>query len=122
VVQPEVIAEGVYRMALDPRRELWIGWSTIKAILGNMLMPEFLDRYLAHHVVAAQQTRAPVAPMRRDNLMEPIHHLHRTRGSFDREASASAVSIAGPVARLVPVAAGALALIAVALLASRRRG
>ena len=121
VVQPEVIAEGVYRMALDPRRELWIGWSTIKAILGNMLMPEFLDRYLAHYVVAAQQTRAPVAPMRRDNLMEPIHHLHRTRGSFDREASPSAVSIAGPVARLAPVAAGALALIAVAMLAGRRR-
>ena len=122
VVQPEVIAEAVFRVAQKPQRELWIGWSTLKAILGNMLIPGLLDRYLAHNTVAAQQSRAPVSPMRQDNLMEPIHHLHRTRGRFDREASASAVAIAGPVARLAPVAAGALALIGVALLASRRRG
>jgi short-subunit dehydrogenase len=122
VVQPEVIAEAVLRVARHPRRELWIGWSTLKVILGNLLMPEFLDHYLARHVVTAQQTRVPVSPMRRDNLMEPIHHLHRTRGSFDREASGSAVAIDGPAARLVPVAVGALALIAVAVLAARRRG
>jgi short-subunit dehydrogenase len=122
VVQPEVIAEAVYRVARRPRRELWIGWSTLKIILGNVLMPEFLDRYLAHHTVAAQQTRAPVGPMRRDNLMEPIHHLHRTRGSFDREASPSAISIAGPGVRPPPIAGRTLGLIAVALLAGRRRG
>jgi short-subunit dehydrogenase len=121
VVQPEAIAEAVLRVACHPRRELWIGWSTLKVILGNMLIPAFLDGYLARRTVAAQQTRAPVAPMRRDNLIEPIHHLHRTRGSFDREASASAVAIAGPVARLAPAAMGALALIGIAILASRRR-
>jgi NAD(P)-dependent dehydrogenase (short-subunit alcohol dehydrogenase family) len=119
VVQPEVIAEAVFRVAQRPPRELWIGWSTIKAILGNLLVPEFLDRYLARHTFAAQHTRKPVSPMRRDNLMEPIHHLHRTRGSFDREAGGSAITVAGPMARLAPVAAGALALVAVALLMRR---
>jgi len=122
VVQPEVIADAVFGVARKPRRELWIGWSTLKVILGNMLMPEFVDHYLARNTLAAQQTRAPVSPMRQDNLMQPIHHLHRTHGRFDREASASAVTISGPVARLAPVAAGALALIGIALLASRRRG
>jgi hypothetical protein len=55
--------------------------------------------------------------MRRDNLNEPVHHLHRTRGSFDREASGDAVAIPGPVARIAPIAIGALALFAVGLLA-----
>jgi len=124
VVQPEVIAEWVFRDACNPHRETWIGWSTLKVILANMLLPEFLDHYLARKVVTAQQTRVPVSPMRRDNLDEPVHHLHRTRGSFDREASAEAIAIPGPVARIAPVAAGVLALIAVAFLArggERRR-
>jgi hypothetical protein len=117
VVQPEVIADWVYRVARNPHRELWIGSATLKAILANMLLPEALDRYLARKTVEAQQTRAPVSPMRRDNLNEPVHHLHRTRGSFDREASGDAVAIPGPVARIAPIAIGALALFAVGLLA-----
>jgi NAD(P)-dependent dehydrogenase (short-subunit alcohol dehydrogenase family) len=121
VVQPEVIADWVFRIARNPHRELWIGWATLKAILGNMFLPDVLDRYLARKTVAAQQTRSPVSPMRRDNLNEPVHHLHRTRGSFDREASGDAVAIPGPVARLAPVAAGVLALFAVALLARGTR-
>ncbi len=124
VVQPEAIAAAVFRLAQHPRRELWIGWSTLKVILGNLLVPEFLDRYLARNAVAAQATRAPVAPMRADNLIAPVHHLHRTRGSFGREARASTIAIPGPLARLAPVAAGGLALLAIALLRrpGRRRG
>jgi hypothetical protein len=121
VVQPEVIAEAEIRAALDPHREVWIGWSTLKVILGNVLLPGFLDRYLARTTVAAQQTRVPVSPMRGDNLFEPVHHLHRTRGSFDREAGASAMEVAGPTARLAPVAAGALALLALGWLLRRSR-
>jgi NAD(P)-dependent dehydrogenase (short-subunit alcohol dehydrogenase family) len=121
VVQPEVIAEAVFRTARSPRRELWVGWSTLKVILANALIPEFLDRYLAHNVVAAQQTEAAVSPMRKDNLIEPVHDLHRTRGSFDREASNTALTIPGPTARLTPIAAGALAVVAAAVLARRRQ-
>ena len=121
VVQPEVIAEAVFRTAQNPRRETWVGWSTLKVILANELLPSFLDRYLARNVVAAQQTRVPVSPMRGDNLFEPVHHLHRTRGSFGREASDTAIEIAGPTARLAPVAAGAVALLGLAWLMGRRR-
>jgi short-subunit dehydrogenase len=47
VVQPEAVAEIIFRAALDPKREYWLGLSTLKAILGNMVLPAFLDRYLA---------------------------------------------------------------------------
>jgi len=108
VVQPEVIAQAVLQAVRRPRREYWVGWATLKVILANMLVPRFLDYYLAREVVDAQETRLPVSPGRRDNLMQPVHELHRTRGSFGREASSHAVIAPGPVARMMPVAAGAL--------------
>src|SRR5262249_9180654 len=62
VVQPEAIAQVVYRAAMRPEREYWIGWSTLKVILGNMLLPGFLDRYLAHVAFEAQETKLPITP------------------------------------------------------------
>jgi short-subunit dehydrogenase len=120
VVEPQAIAEAAFRAALYPRREIWIGWSTLKAILGNMVLPEFLDRYLAHAAFAGQETRVPVAPGRRDNLMTPVHELHRTGGRFGQEAADRAVVVPGPAARLAPVVAGALLLFGLGPLARGR--
>jgi short-subunit dehydrogenase len=115
VVQPEAIAEQIFHAALRPRREYWLGMSTLEAILGNMVLPEFLDRYLARKAVAAQQTGAPVSPRREDNLMTPINGLHRTRGSFGAEAASRVVAVPGPVARLAPLLFAALAGLAAGL-------
>jgi NAD(P)-dependent dehydrogenase (short-subunit alcohol dehydrogenase family) len=120
VVQPEVIAKAVFRAALHPKREYWIGWTTIKVILANMLVPGLLDRYLAKAAFEPQQTRLPVSADRKDNLVVPVHELHRTRGSFGSEASLSAFTVAGPVARLVLVIAGGMLAIGLSKLASRR--
>ena len=119
VVQPEVIADAVYRAALRPAREYWIGLSTLKVILGNLIVPEFLDRYLAKVAYEAQETPKPVSSSRQDNLFEPIHDHHRTRGSFGSESSGSAIVASGPVARLAPVVAGAAAMLGVGLLLGR---
>jgi NADP-dependent 3-hydroxy acid dehydrogenase YdfG len=119
VVQPEVIARAVFRAAAAPRREYWVGLSTFKIILGNMLLPAFLDRYLARAAYDAQETQLPVAFGRQDNLMRPIRELHRTRGSFGREARSHAALVLGPVARLGSVLAGGLLLISIGLVAGR---
>ncbi len=116
VVQPEAIADIVFRAAFDPSREYWIGASTLKAILGNMVLPRFLDRYLARGGYRAQETRVAVAPGRQDNLDKPVTALHRTHGSFDAEAAATVIAVPGPAARLVPVVAGAAAGLAVGVL------
>lgn len=121
VVQPEAIARAILRAALRPEREYWVGWSTLKVILGNMLLPGVLDRYLARAAFEQQETRLPVTPGRRDNLMTPVHELHRTRGSFGSEARPSALVTVGPLARAAPVMAGGLAGLAVGLLAHRFR-
>ncbi|MBO0718672.1 MAG: SDR family oxidoreductase [Rhizobiales bacterium] len=113
VVQPEAVAEIIFRAALNPKREYWLGTSTIKAILGNMALPAFLDRYLAKNAYEAQETKAAVSPLRKDNLMSPVADLHRTHGSFDDEAANSVMAIPGPAARLFPLLFSALTGVAI---------
>ena len=96
VVQPEVIARAVFDAVRIRRREYWIGLSTLKVILGNMVLPAFLDRYLAKVAFEGQETRQPVSSDRKDNLIDPVHSLHRTRGRFGNEATDSAVSWPAP--------------------------
>jgi hypothetical protein len=99
----EAVADKIFHAALDPKREVWLGASTLKAILSNMVLPQFLDRYLARNAYQAQETAAAVSPMRQDNLMAPVGELHRTHGSFDAEAANRIVALPGPAARLVAV-------------------
>ncbi|HTO61238.1 MAG TPA: SDR family oxidoreductase [Bradyrhizobium sp.] len=113
VVQPEVIAQTVFEAVQRPPREVWIGLSTLKVILGNMLLPAFLDRYLARFVVGAQETTQPVSPERADNLVSPVTALHRTRGRFGSEAQDSAIVVSGPMFRVLPVLIGGAALLAI---------
>lgn len=117
VVQPEVIADTLYRAAVHPAREYWIGTSTLAVVLGNMLAPGLFDRYLARTTFDAQETGTPVAPYRRDNLLEPVHDLHRTRGSFGAESGNHVIVVRGAVARLAPIVACGAALVMLGLLA-----
>ncbi len=118
VVQPEAIAEIVFRAALNPKREYWLGLSTLKAILGGVVLPKFLDWYLARNVYRGQETEVAVSTTRRDNLMTPVHDLHRTRGSFSKEAANNVMAVSGPVARLLPLLASAAAGVSIGLLLS----
>jgi short-subunit dehydrogenase len=109
VYQPEVIADALVRAVDDPRREYWLGFSSVRAILGAQLMPQFLDDYLAKHVVAGQQTEKPVSPDRIDNLEAPaparMHHAH---GRFDDEARERTVMFDPTNVRRVVIGAGLL--------------
>ena len=118
VIQPEVIARAVFDAVRHPRREYWIGWSTFKVILGNMVLPGFLDRYLAKVAFEGQETQRPVSPDREDNLQTPVHSLHRTRGRFGEEAENHAVVTNGALARLTPVLIGGIFLFTSGMLAA----
>jgi NAD(P)-dependent dehydrogenase (short-subunit alcohol dehydrogenase family) len=120
-VEPEAIADAVYRVADGTFREYWIGWQTLLTILGNAVAPAFLDRYLARKAVTGQQTDVPLVPDRTDNLDHPVTRLHRTRGSFSSESAERAVLIPGDVARAATVALGALFFFAVGAASARAR-
>ncbi len=123
-VEPEVVADAVFRVARGSWREYWLGLPTILTILGNAVVPAYLDRYLARTAVAGQQTDTPVPSDRRDNLEQPVKGLHRTRGSFGSEALSHAPLVAGEPARLAAFAAVALVFMALgaSLAAAGRSG
>src|SRR5581483_3775290 len=86
-VEPEVVADAVFRVACGRWREYWLGAPTILTILADTALPGLLDRYLARKAIRGQQTPRPLPYGRRDNLEKPVTDLHRTRGSFSSEAS-----------------------------------
>jgi len=86
IYQPEVIARAALFVAEHPRRERWIGWSTVKAIVAQRLAPGLVDRYLARAGYSAQQTDEPVAPGRPDNVDAPLPGDRGAHGGFDARA------------------------------------
>ena len=90
IYQPEIAAEAVYWAAHHRRRELWVGYSTVQAIVGGTIAPSLADRYLARKAFSGQQVcDEPVSPDRPDNLLEPQPQLAATHGMFDDEAATS---------------------------------
>ena len=92
IYQPEVIALAAVHAALHPKREVWIGWSATKAIIGQRLIPGFLDHYLAKRAWKAQETdqlpRGHPLKHHRDNVDHPIPGDRGAHGVFDSRARA----------------------------------
>ena len=108
IFQPEVAAEGIYYAALHPRRELWVGWPAVKAILGTRVIPGLLDRLLAKRGYSGQHTDDPLPPGRRDNLYDPVPGDHGARGRFDARSKPRSLQLEVNMHRGA-IAAGALA-------------
>jgi NAD(P)-dependent dehydrogenase (short-subunit alcohol dehydrogenase family) len=126
IFQPEVIAEGIVYAADHPRREFWIGWPTVKAIIGNNLVPWYADQYLAEHGYEDQQIEEPRDPGRPHNLWEPVDDAddHGAHGVFNERARPYSVQLWASMNRgLVAVAAGVVGLtLAAAATQSRADG
>jgi NAD(P)-dependent dehydrogenase (short-subunit alcohol dehydrogenase family) len=87
IFQPEVAADAIYWAAHHRRRELWVGGSTVVAMVGQKIAPGFADWYLGKTGVDSQQTDAPTRRDPRPNLWEPLPGDHGAHGSFDSRAS-----------------------------------
>ena len=91
IYEPEVIARAIYAAAFSKKREIYLGWPTVKAILGQQLAPGFADRYLAKHF-DDQFTAEPRQDKPR-NLFRPVAKDVGAHGAFDARAkSHSAVA------------------------------
>ena len=90
IFEPEVAARAIVWASTHKRREVYVGFPTVKAIYGNELAPSFADHYLAKHAFSGQQTSEPVSPDRPDNLFEPVQGDYAAHGIFgDRAKSIS---------------------------------
>lgn len=115
IFQPEVAARAIFWAATHRRRELWVGWPAVKAILGNRVVPGYLDRRLGRTAVDGQHTDEPLPPDRQDNLHAPVAGDHGAHGRFDAKALDSS---AQAWLAMHPGVAAALAVLAVIVMAA----
>jgi hypothetical protein len=64
IFQPEVGARAVYWAADHRRAEIYVGWPTVKAIVGNKITPRLADWYLTRYGYDSQLTDVPEDPAR----------------------------------------------------------
>jgi len=79
IYAPEVAARAIVHAATHPRRNTWVGVSTVYTVLGNRITPWFMDVYLGHTGVSSQQTEQDL-PHHGPNLFKP-RDTNTDRGS-----------------------------------------
>jgi short-subunit dehydrogenase len=90
IYQPEVPARAIFFAATHRRREIWLGFPTVKAILANRIAPGLLDRYLANSGYSGQLTDQALGSDAPANLYDPVPGDYGAHDRFDdRSRSAS---------------------------------
>lgn len=121
IFQPELAAEAIVWASEHKRRELWVGFPVVKAVLANRLIPGSLDRFLAQRAYAAQHTDRPLPHGRQDNLHTSVAGDHGTHGRFDDRARSSSSQFWLATHRWAMVAAAAVALLLTAIVLATMR-
>src|SRR5207249_10782530 len=85
IYQPEIAAEAIVYASHYPRREIYVGMTTVGAIVVNKFVPGLLDQYLARFGYDSQQYDGREDRHRPDNLWEPVDKEkdHGAHGHFD---------------------------------------
>ncbi len=86
IFQPEIPARAIYFAAVHPRRQSWIGFPTVKAILANRIAPGIIDRYLASAGYSGQLENEPLPDNAPNNLFEAVPGPYGAHGRFDQQA------------------------------------
>ena len=120
IFQPEMPARAIFYAATHRRREVWVGFPTVKAILGNMLAPGLLDRYLAKAGYSGQLTGEPKSADAPSNLFEPVPGDYGAHGRFDNRARPHSWEMFTDRHRYVVVAAAAVGFVALLHQAAKR--
>ncbi|MDX1546444.1 MAG: hypothetical protein R3247_05630, partial [Rhodothermales bacterium] len=86
IYQPEIAADAIVYAAHHDRRELYVGYPAVQAIVGNKVAPGLADWYLGKTGYESQQRDVPEDPDRPDNLWAPVPGDHGAHGIFDDQA------------------------------------
>ncbi len=121
IYQPEVAAEAIVFAARHDRKELLVGWPTVKSVMAEKVASGPLDRYIADAAWdgALQDEHTGEQP---DNFWTPVERDAGAHGRFDAEArSTSAQFWASRHRWLLAGAAAILALQGLAIGRARRQ-
>jgi NAD(P)-dependent dehydrogenase (short-subunit alcohol dehydrogenase family) len=115
IFQPELAGEAIFHAAAHPRREVWVGWPAVKAILSTRVLPGLGDRLAAGQAWDGQQTREPAPVDEPGSLFAPVPGRFGAHGRFDAEARRRSIQWSlsrhrtGAAAAAAAVALGGLA-------------
>ncbi|NPD69504.1 SDR family oxidoreductase [Lichenicola cladoniae] len=120
IYQPEVPARAIFFAATHKRRQIWVGYPTVQAILANRIAPGLIDRYLAKAGYSGQLTGTPLAPDAPANLYEPVPGDYGAHGRFDKRSKTGSWEMFTDRHRMAFWAAAGIGLVAGIHLIARR--
>lgn len=86
VYQPEIAADAIVWATRHARREMWVGFPTVRTILAQYIAPGLLDRLAARFAYDGQLAAEPRPRDVPDNLYRPAEGVHAIHGRFDSVA------------------------------------
>jgi short-subunit dehydrogenase len=86
IFEPEVPARAIFFAATHRRREVWVGFPTVKAILANRIAPGLIDTYLASAGYKGQLTEEKLAADAPANLFDSVPGNYGAHGRFDGQS------------------------------------
>jgi short-subunit dehydrogenase len=86
IFQPEVPARAIFFAATHRRRQVWVGFPTVKAILANRIAPGLIDKYLATAGYTGQLAHEKLGEDAPANLYEAVPGDYGAHGRFDARA------------------------------------
>ncbi|MEF3077045.1 SDR family oxidoreductase [Methylobacter sp. Wu1] len=107
IFEPEMAAKAIFWASRHKRREVYVGWPTVKAIWANKFIPGLIDRYLARTGYEGQQSEQPADTAAPDNLWQPVAGDFAAHGRFDRRARPGTLQLWASLYR-EPIALGLL--------------
>lgn len=94
IFQPEVGADAVHHAVRhDVGREFLVSWSTIKAVVGEKVVPGYIDRALGDSGYSGEETAEPADPDRPNNLWQPVAGPFAAHGRFDDRSKDTSVEL-----------------------------
>ncbi len=86
IYEPEVPARAIFFAATHKRREVWVGFPTVKAILANRIAPGLIDKYLASAGYQGQLSNEQLPINAPANLFQPVPGNYGAHGRFDSQS------------------------------------
>ena len=116
VYQPEVAARAVLKAIDEDKREVWVGRAVFQLILGNAVLPAWLDRKLGEEAPGMQKSDEPEPGNRPDNLTSPVDYPSTPYGRFSATAKDTAWIADGDLVRKLVFIGGPVAAFLLGLL------
>lgn len=93
VFEPEIAARAVVFAAFHPRREIWVGFSTLRAILAGHIAGGLADRALARTGYSRQLDKKAVDPDAPHNLFDTVPGAYAVAGRFEKGSRKTGVAL-----------------------------